>query len=51
MSQEPEIVNILRKHPDGATVETLRKAMGLPHHPQHKPVRNRIDRARYGPGK
>lgn len=43
---ELEIINVLRRHPDGATVETLRKAMGLPHAPQHKPVRNRIDSAR-----
>lgn len=47
--QEPEIVNVLRKHPDGATVETLAQALGLTEAPDH--VRDRIDSARYGPGK
>lgn len=45
MIQEPEIVNVLRKHPDGATVETLAKALGLVY---DKEVRNRINSARRG---
>ena len=45
MTRELEIVNVLRQHPDGATVETLAKAVGLVY---DKEVRNRIDSARRG---
>ncbi len=44
--QEPEIVQALKKHPDGATIDVLAKMLKLP----EDKVRNRIDTARYRGG-
>ena len=45
--QEPEIVSVLRLHPDGAKIDVLAQMLGL----TEDKVRDRIDAARYGPGK
>ena len=47
LGQEPEIVQALRKHPDGATIEMLAQMLKL----TEGKVRDRIDSARYGRGK
>ncbi len=46
-SQEPDIIRVLKKHPDGAKIDKLAQILNLT---EEKKVRNRIDSARYNKG-